>query len=333
MAHGRLVGDGHDIRVYIPTIEDIGQENWDTLVSYGTQYRVSRLDFYKRIIAEVSKKERDRLNRDAHPEGEDRGQHSHPAIRRHHFRLVNRIRRYGLRNAEILTTLNGLDPSNDIHFRWYYHHRTNFFSVPSNDRYYDPQASAWNLEIPWSTPEGIPQGEISDVERVEWSVTNWAVEKAAMLELEEVYGGSATMHFRGHANMASRDEWTAGENRVLQYLLANYRDTPEDPYDPNLWGHDARLESLALSFGGGAPPEIKPAFDPDIYEYTVESDGTRTIFYNAQPLDEHLSRDNISLMVFGDGGTRTTDRLEITVTAADGETKKVYTIQTVSPPE
>ena len=60
---------------------------------------------------------------------------------------------------------------------------------------------------------------------------------------------------------------------------------------------------------------------------------TRTIFYNAQPLDEHLSRDNISLMVFGDGGTGTTDRLEITVTAADGETKKVYTIQTVSPPE
>ena len=208
---------------------------------------------------------RARLAGELHPEGEDRHDHPDPAVRRDHLRRVRRVRDAGLRAAQLRAAFRGLDAGNDHHLRWL----RAFADDPQYWRAPEEGQTAWRLDLPWQTPDGIPEGAMTDRERAEWAPSLWEVEQAAMLELEEVHGGRASMFLRAEFPDAVQAEWAKGRTRVYTCLARNRKKVPADPLDPNNWGHDARLASLTVESSTGEPIALTPAFDPDIENYKV----------------------------------------------------------------
>ena len=81
---------------------------------------------------------------------------------------------------------------------------------------------------------------------------------------------------------------------------------------------DARLLSLAPDHG-----QLQPAFDPDVFAYTMTVPyEVEAITFTAEPVPGAACRVNRKNL--GAGGSDTD--FEITVTAADGETRQVYTV-------
>ena len=122
-------------------------------------------------------------------------------------------------------------------------------------------------------------------------------------------GGSDTL-FR--ITVTAEDGETKNE-----YHVTVHRQEKEEEEKPELSG-DAYLLSLTPASG-----TLTPAFDPDVYEYslTVPFEVTTMTFTAEAPegATYRVNRKNL-----GAGGSDTV--FEITVTAADGETRQVYTV-------
>ncbi|MEF2801255.1 MAG: cadherin-like beta sandwich domain-containing protein, partial [Acutalibacter sp.] len=122
-------------------------------------------------------------------------------------------------------------------------------------------------------------------------------------------GGSDTL-FR--ITVTAEDGETKSE-----YQVTVHRQEKEEEEKPEL-SADASLLSLTPATG-----TLTPAFDPDVYEYslTVPFEVTTMTFTAEAPegATYRVSRKNL-----GAGGSDTD--FEITVTAADGETRQVYTV-------
>ena len=122
-------------------------------------------------------------------------------------------------------------------------------------------------------------------------------------------GGSDTL-FR--ITVTAEDGETKNE-----YHVTVHRSEKEEEEKPELNG-DAYLLSLTPASG-----TLTPAFDPDIYQYslTVPFEVTTMTFTAEAPegATYRVNRKNL-----GAGGSDTV--FEITVTAADGETRQVYTV-------
>ena len=107
-----------------------------------------------------------------------------------------------------------------------------------------------------------------------------------------------------------------GETRQV-YTVTVHRSEKEEEGKPELSG-DAYLLSLTPASG-----TLTPAFDPEIYQYnlTVPFEVTTMTFTAEAPegATYRVNRKNL-----GAGGSDTV--FEITVTAADGETRQVYTV-------
>ena len=122
-------------------------------------------------------------------------------------------------------------------------------------------------------------------------------------------GGSDTL-FR--ITVTAEDGETKNE-----YQVTVHRQEKEEEEKPEL-SADASLLSLTPASG-----TLTPAFDPDVYEYslTVPFEVTTMTFTAEAPAGAtyRVNRKNL-----GAGGSDTV--FEITVTAADGETRQVYTV-------
>ena len=122
-------------------------------------------------------------------------------------------------------------------------------------------------------------------------------------------GGSDTL-FR--ITVTAEDGETKNE-----YHVTVHRQEKEEEEKPEL-SADASLLSLTPATGN-----LTPAFDPDVYEYslTVPFEVTTMTFTAEAPAGAtyRVNRKNL-----GAGGSDTV--FEITVTAADGETRQVYTV-------
>ncbi len=107
-----------------------------------------------------------------------------------------------------------------------------------------------------------------------------------------------------------------GETRQV-YEVTVHRNEKEEEEDPAL-SDDARLLSLVPASG-----TLTPAFDPDRLEYTLTVPfEVTTMTFTAEPVEGAAYRVNRKNL--GAGGSDTL--FEITVTAEDGETKRVYEV-------
>ena len=162
---------------------------------------------------------------------------------------------------------------------------------------FDPEIYQYNLTVPFEvttmtfTAE-VPEGATYRVNRKNLGA-----------------GGSDTL-FR--ITVTAED----GETKK-EYHVTVHRQEKEEEEKPEL-SADASLLSLTPASG-----TLTPAFDPDVYEYslTVPFEVTTMTFTAEVPEGAayRVNRKNL-----GAGGSDTV--FEITVTAADGETRQVYTV-------
>ena len=246
--------------------------------------------------------------------------HPHPELRLELARDAHLARRIGWRGAEIAASVNALDLNNTQHWLWAFGlERINLgdfrFRQRTNEERY------WNLSQPWRVPTGIPKGTPTDEDRQRWQpgTTAWEVEEAALHELEEHMGGIATMYL--HDYLPNKDERIKARSTVETYLMINKQTLPEDPWDPNNWGHDARLSSLTIrDLQTLEAIELTPDFDPEVLEYTTNHPITGISL-------AHTPKDSLANSDFETSPDRTS--ISITVTAKDGKTTRIYKVSVV----
>ena len=262
---------------------------------------------------------------------------THPNIefrRREAERYARNLRLSG-RGLQILRTVELLDMSNATHKRWFLHlydlfRRSNRQSELENGEYLRIGNSSFTTHkdskiphsifdphTPWRTPPGIPVGTLTDYQKkfflIEPSVEE--VELVACFELEEGMGGIATMFL--HDQLPDTDQSRLKTRaRVETYLMKNRQSIPGDPWDPNHWGHDARLSDIVIK-EHGTKVALTPAFDPEVLSYTINSPisgSTITVVKS----DTFAS----SSIAYATDSTSFT----ITVTAKDGVTVRKYKV-------
>ena len=174
-------------------------------------------------------------------------------------------------------------------------------------------------------PAGIPKGRPTDEDRAKWQPepTFWDVQDAAMHELELGAGGAATLLLRGlwpadNPNRMAAEATVTRVHKHLDHILKN--GVPDDPRDPNEWGHDARLKSLVITdLGANRVVPLMPRFDPEVTAYTANA-----------PIAPPASIDYAPVHPLTPAPVRAYSRgnsvLTITVLAADGVTSRVYTV-------
>ena len=261
--------------------------------------------------------------------------HPNPVEARDLALISLRVRKIGWRAAEWKATFEGLDNTDHTHFAWILGHligRPKFLET----------TRAWDLSVPFRTPDGIPITRPSLEQHEQWQPeTNlWDVEDAAMHELELGMGGPASMYLHdlltatgsltvGTVNAPGKTDREVNRARVVQYLnhyrtIPLSRDLPEDIYSPLYWGHDARLKSLVLTEPvavGSTVIALTPDFDPETLSYTTGQPlvgmGMSGTFF-----DPFLNLRDDTSTKFNEDNTQVT----ITVTAKDGVTSRAYVI-------
>lgn len=231
------------------------------------------------------------------------------------------VRKVSWREAELISTFKlfnkeGMEPSVDGAYRRFY-----WMSGMYLDDVHGIQSPFWwdttnehglgeNL-APW-----ISIGTPTEEDRLAWQPepTIWDVEDAAFHELELHMGGMASMYLHGLLDDPEETRKDAGQ-RVALYLADNRRKIPKDPWDPNNWGHDARLKSLVMKNAQSEVIPLSPEFDPDVLEYTVSGD-TANSTTKPTPVDTRAT------VV----PAHTASASTYTVTAKDGVTKRVYKV-------
>ena len=293
-----------------------------------------REDAIHRFLSE-SERRREELFEAHHPYSHHaRLLHPDPLESRDVARAALAIRRLGWRGVEWVTSLKALDLDNFVHVRWLYSVRS--INWAQSDL-------AWDITVPHQVPEGIPHGVPDDELIQNWNphTTVWDLQDAAMHELEIGMGGAASvlLHDRltvaqdllvGSVKVPGLTTRNAARTRVtdyLKYYLAFKTDLnwPDDPYDPNNWGHDSKLKSLVIRDGStNEDIELTPTFDPDVLAYTIASQPTTLPAFNATARDPLRTDSAMSIQFFENYA-----RFTVTVTAADG-TSTVYEIRVAS---
>ena len=298
-----------------------------------TQVPVAKSDYEKSQVRGIGNAARIRLISFLYRTGQlqlesgtfhDRNEnHPHPLIRRSYLRRMQQYRERGWRAAQIKASIRALDlAGNEVHRRWL---AGLYFAsgLGHSHNIYSPNVSsptgAWNAlfnQEPWAVPTGIPLGEVSVEDEMQWGHHAWEVELAALLELEEDAGGIASLllHDIIPDETGAR---AAVRQRVATYLAQNRAKLPEDPWDPNVWGHDARLKSLTVKDSSRTAIEITPSFDPDIEEYTVDRTISGLTVRGVQ---------NDGRAAIGYGFDSETSSRTVTVRAMDGTTVRVYRV-------
>ena len=276
--------------------------------------------------------------------------HPNPEVRRR-IALELRVRRQiAYRMAQIHGTVKALDFDNVLHARWFAHLVDFMFFHPTyslytrhvedgiyislgafmnthpatNEGY--PMNSIFDPRIPFTTPTGIPEVEVP-AEAIEYyglAPTKWDVQQAAMYELEIGMGGIANIILHDQLSSSTdKNNRLKTRSRVETYLDINLVRIPEDPWDPNYWGHDARLSSLALQDHVNQPIVLTPAFDMDVYAYTTSTPIAPPTSINAVASDPFAS--------ITTAFSNSNSVLTVTCTAKDGETVLNYVIRAVVP--
>ena len=126
----------------------------------------------------------------------------------------------------------------------------------------------------------------------------------------------------------------AAKKVVIDYLsfYRAYRsasDWPENPYDPNNWGHDTRIKDLGITNTvTNAPLAVSPDFDPEVTAYTT-TDSLGGLRYNTMFFDPLLTAAKHLNTKLNDSLNPTSVRLR--VTSYDGQDQRDYTITKVDP--
>ena len=249
--------------------------------------------------------------------------HPNPISYRTIAKAAREARELGWRLLVYKATIEGLDLTNDTHWRWLaLIHVAGYLGVriQSNSNPHNQSRSPiFHLETPLAFPEGIPVGKPSAHEIAEFdpAIDSWDVEDAAYHELELGAKGLASLYL--HNRLPASQERADAIARVGVYLQKNLADLPDDPWDPNNWGHDARLESLSVS-KNGVNLTLTPAFDPEVLDYTVDADSLAGTTYRFETKDS-LARNATS---------DTATSRSIVVTAYDKTTKRTYTVSVSS---
>ena len=147
-----------------------------------------------------------------------------------------------------------------------------------------------------------------------------------MHELELGCGGLATflVHDQWPSSDPKRMAAVATQARVHTYLSYHYarRDgLPEDPYDPNEWGHDARVKSIAIT-SNRQDVVFTPTFDPEVTEYTTDSPVAPPGTVTVSTVDAFAKASYEYL-----GATQGYTGVKVTCVANDGVTSKDYYIR------
>ena len=276
--------------------------------------------------------------------------HPNPEVRKR-IALEFRVRRHiAYRMAQIHVTVQALDLDNEQHSRWlahlvdfmYFHP---VYSLPvdrADDGLYLPLVgllrshpatnegypinSMFDPRIAFTVPTGIPEVDVpeSAVEYYDLAATKWDVQQAAMYELETGMGGIANIIL--HDQLSSgvdKNNRLKTRSRVETYLDINLVRIPDDPWDPNYWGHDARLSSLALQNHVNQPIVFTPTFSSDVYAYETTVPIAPPTSISAVASDPFAAIET----AFSENNSV----LTITCTAKDGETVLNYVIRAVQP--
>ena len=256
--------------------------------------------------------------------------HPNPVESAELARAAFRARRIGWRGAQWLATVEALeltkagDP-NTFGRLWL---RAVHYWRPLQYKQY------WDIDTPHRVPSYVPIGTPSQEAHEQWQpeTSLWDIEDAAAHELELGAGGWATYQLRDlwPSTDATRKAVDAVRARVHRYLKHWKAATalPDNPYDPNHWGHDARLQELRIrEFNEGREIRLRPRFHPDVLFYgtsqvLLDHEDNGTTFFD--PLMTLAA--NVSKRLTNTHQER--DTLEVTVTAADGTTTRVYKIVT-----
>ena len=285
-----------------------GSENY--VAKYALIHRNQLRDTYLDRFKRSSEKKRREGFEDILPHiDEIRFLHPHPVTYVEIAKAVRKVRRIGWRQALWMATIREADLSDEFVWRWA------FNAMSGYSYYHGSKDYTWNPELPILLPPGIELGTPTDRERLEFhpDTTVWDVQDAAMYELEYNMGGMANVML--HNYLPNKDKLLKARSIVETYLMINMQLLPDDPWDPNLWGHDARLKSVTIRDTDSSIIELTPDFDSDILEYTVNAPlSGSSVFYEAVDTFASIGSEYVD------------DSIVITVTAKDGKTTRKYTI-------
>ena len=161
----------------------------------------------------------------------------------------------------------------------------------------------------------LPSAVLSAEAEAEWPVetTRHDVREAYEAEMMDWVGG---------VNVADDDldlqeiGWKRMLRRRRGEVLA-LTTLPADPFDPNLWGHDVRLKSLALTPKVGDSIPLSPAFSAAVFDYEMDYRPDQVLRVDAVAEDARAS----AREVIG------TDKVDAGVTAEDGVTMGPYNVK------
>ena len=243
---------------------------------------------------------------------------TNPELRREAAKIDRKIRKIGWHEELWKAMIKGLDLS--VAPEWRYLLSMSFWGWAENDL-------AWKFDEPFKVPPAItpesPTKEIKD----KWApeTTLWDIEDAAAYELEIGAGGRGTLNLYDmwsdtDARHLQVDKVRSLVHTYLSYHLARVDALPDDPYDPNEWGHDARIKNLVLHNFSRLPIVFTPSFDPDVLSYTVNEP---LIGFSVQTMEffDPLLTSNRNVVA-----EITTTSITYTVLARDGSTQRVYKI-------
>ena len=138
-----------------------------------------------------------------------------------------------------------------------------------------PNGDWWDLTQPLSTAfkrfSTLPVVALSAAEEAEHAFATTRHEINEAFDVE-VYGQiGSDLHFLGTTivSLAQDKVDNLGTLRRRRDAMLALTTFPADPHDPNLWGHDTRLKSLALTPKVGSSIAITPAFSAATLSYSM----------------------------------------------------------------
>ena len=137
----------------------------------------------------------------------------------------------------------------------------------------------------------LPTPTFTQAELDEWAheTTRAEIHEAFEAELHALVGSD--IHFLGTTIITVPQDKVDGltELRWRRDTMLGLSTFPADPYDPDHWGHDATLSSLALTPTQGSGITLTPAFAAGTRKYTMPNKGTQVLRVDAAITDSRAS--------------------------------------------
>ena len=158
----------------------------------------------------------------------------------------------------------------------------------------------------------LPVVTLSTALEEEWAYQTTAHEIHEAFEAEVRALIGSDIHFLGTTIITVPQNQVDGltELRWRRDTMLALTTPPDDPYDPDHWGHDATLSSLALTPTQGAGITLSPAFASGTRKYTMPNKGNQVLRVDAATTDSRAS-----FVV-----TKEAHRVVVRVTAKMGDT-------------